>query len=97
MFPFRSSSLRRVYDDYYYTGLWLRQNMTREAYLVECEAEFVESLEQLFSEELVRKCVELAQKLEAELCTSLEMSFPEGTIMLELILANLLTTLCLQS
>jgi phage FluMu gp28-like protein len=56
----------------------VRQNMTREAYVMEYEAEFVEALNSYFSQELIRKCVELAQKLELELCPSLEISLPDG-------------------
>jgi len=56
----------------------MRQNMTREAYLMEYEAEFVEALNSYFTQELIRKCVELSQKLEVELYTSLETSLPEG-------------------
>jgi len=56
----------------------MKANMTREAYLMEYEAEFVEALNSYFPQDLIRKCVELAQKLEAELYTSLETSFPSG-------------------
>lgn len=56
----------------------MRQNMTREAYLMEYEAEFVEALNCYFPQALIRKCVELAQKLGVELYTSLEVDFPKG-------------------
>jgi len=56
----------------------MRQNMTREAYLMEYEAEFVEALNSYFTQELIRKCVELAQKLGSELYTSLETAFSSG-------------------
>jgi len=56
----------------------MRQNMTREAYLMEYEAEFVEALNSYFPQDLIRKCVELAQKLGVELYLSLETVFPEG-------------------
>jgi len=56
----------------------MRQNMTREAYLMEYEAEFVEALNSYFPQELIRKCVELAQKLGSELYTSLETAFSSG-------------------
>ncbi|NWF86506.1 hypothetical protein HXY32_01625 [Candidatus Bathyarchaeota archaeon] len=56
----------------------MRQNMTHEAYLMEYEAEFVEALNSYFPQELIRKCVELAQKLNLELNTNLEHSFPKG-------------------
>jgi len=56
----------------------MRANMTREAYLMEYEAEFVEALNSYFPQELIRKSVELSQKLGVELYTSLETSFPSG-------------------
>jgi phage FluMu gp28-like protein len=54
----------------------MRQNMTRDAYLMEYEAEFVEALNSYFSQALIRSCVELAQRLSVELYTNLETSFP---------------------
>jgi phage FluMu gp28-like protein len=56
----------------------MKQNMTREAYLMEYEAEFVEALNSYFQQGLIRKCVELAQEMGVELCISLEASFPIG-------------------
>lgn len=56
----------------------MQQNMTREAYLMEYEAEFVEALNSYFPQDLIRKCVESAQKLGLELCTNLERDFPKG-------------------
>jgi len=56
----------------------MKQNMTREAYLMEYEAEFVEALNSYFPQDLIRKCVELAQKLGVELYASLEAAFPSG-------------------
>jgi phage FluMu gp28-like protein len=56
----------------------MRQNMTKEAYLMEYEAEFVEALNSYFPQDLIRKCVELAQKLGVELYGSLEVTFPSG-------------------
>jgi len=56
----------------------MRANMTREAYLMEYEAEFVEALNSYFTQELIRKCVELAQRFGLELYTHLEQGFPEG-------------------
>jgi phage FluMu gp28-like protein len=56
----------------------MRANMTREAYLMEYEAEFVEALNSYFPQDLIRKCVELAQKLGVELYGSLEAVFPSG-------------------
>ncbi len=55
-----------------------RQNMTREEYLMEYEAEFVEALNSYFPQALIRSSVELAQKLGVELCCSLEASPPSG-------------------
>jgi len=54
----------------------MRQNMTREAYLMEYEAEFVEAVNSFFSQALIRSCVELAQKHSVELYASLEASIP---------------------
>jgi len=56
----------------------MRQNMTRDAYLMEYEAEFVEALNSYFPQALIRTCVELAQKLGVEFYGSLEASFPSG-------------------
>ncbi len=56
----------------------MRENMTREAYLMEYEAEFVEALNSYFPQDLIRKCVELAQKLGLEIHPHLEQDFPEG-------------------
>ena len=56
----------------------MKANMTREAYLMEYEAEFVEALNSYFPQDLIRKCVELAQKLGVELYGSLEAAFPSG-------------------
>ena len=52
--------------------------MTHEAYLIEYEAEFVEALNSYFPQDLIRKCVELAEKLGSELCPNLEHDFPKG-------------------
>lgn len=57
----------------------MRQNMTREAYLMEYEAEFVEALNSYFSQDLIRSCVENAQRIGLESCTSLEQEFPKGS------------------
>jgi len=56
----------------------MQENMTREAYLMEYEAEFVEALNSYFPQDLIRKCVELAQKLGVELYGSLEAPIPSG-------------------
>jgi phage FluMu gp28-like protein len=56
----------------------MRRNMTREAYLMEYEAEFVEALNSYFPQDLIRGCVERAQRLGLELHTSLEGEYPRG-------------------
>lgn len=56
----------------------MRQNMTREAYLMEYEAEFAEAFNSFFPQDLIRRSVELAQKINLEASTNLEASFPEG-------------------
>ena len=56
----------------------MRHNMTKEAFLMEYEAEFVEALNSYFPQDLIRKCVELAQKLSVDLYGSLEAPFPSG-------------------
>jgi hypothetical protein len=56
----------------------MRQNMTHEAYLMEYEAEFVEAQNSYFSQDLIRKCVELAEKIGLELSQNLEREFPKG-------------------
>jgi phage FluMu gp28-like protein len=56
----------------------MQQNMTHEAYLMEYEAEFIEALNSYFPQNLIRKCVEQAQKLNLELNTNLEQDFPKG-------------------
>ena len=56
----------------------MKANMTKEAYLMEYEAEFVEALNSYFPQDLIRKCVELAQKFGVELYASLEATFPTG-------------------
>jgi hypothetical protein len=56
----------------------MQQNMTHESFLMEYEAEFVEALNSYFPQDLIRKCVESAQKLNLELHTNLEQDFPKG-------------------
>jgi phage FluMu gp28-like protein len=56
----------------------MKANMTREAFLMEYEAEFVEALNSYFPQDLIRKSVELAQRLGVELYASLEAPFPSG-------------------
>jgi phage FluMu gp28-like protein len=56
----------------------MRQNMTHEAFLMEYEAEFVEAQNSYFTQDLIRRAVELAQKLGLEYCLNLEQEFPKG-------------------
>ncbi|MFP3985799.1 MAG: hypothetical protein ACLFU9_07560 [Candidatus Bathyarchaeia archaeon] len=56
----------------------MRANMTREAFLMEYKAEFVEALNSYFPQDLIRKCVLLAQGEDAELYSCLESPFPHG-------------------
>jgi len=56
----------------------MQQNMTHEAYLMEYEAQFIEALNSYFPQDLIRKTVEQAQKLNQELHTNLEQNFPKG-------------------
>lgn len=56
----------------------MRENMTKEAYMMEYEAEFVEALNSYFPQDLIRKCVESAQKLHVELYEGLEATLPSG-------------------
>jgi phage FluMu gp28-like protein len=56
----------------------MRMNMTEEAYRQEYEAEFVEAANSYFSQELIRKSVETAEKAGLELFTDLEHDFPKG-------------------
>jgi phage FluMu gp28-like protein len=45
---------------------------------MEYEAEFVEALNSYFSQDLIRKCVELAEKIGLELCPNFEHGIPKG-------------------
>jgi phage FluMu gp28-like protein len=56
----------------------MQQNMTHEAYQMEYEAEFTETQNTYFPQNLIRKTVEKAQKLNQELHTNLEQNFPKG-------------------
>ena len=56
----------------------MRQNMTEEAYKREYEAEFTEAQNSYFPQNLIRKCVELAQKTNQELYTSIEQEIPKS-------------------
>lgn len=52
--------------------------MTRESYLMEYDAEFVEAQNSYLTQDLIRKTVELAQKLALELVPNLERQIPQG-------------------
>jgi len=56
----------------------MRQNMTEDAFKREYEAEFTEAATCYFPQDLIRKCVELAQKLGVEYLPSLEVSISKG-------------------
>jgi phage terminase large subunit-like protein len=56
----------------------MRQNMTAEAYKREYEAEFTEAQNSYFPQDLIRKCIELAQKLALEPYTNLEQTIQKG-------------------
>jgi phage FluMu gp28-like protein len=54
----------------------MRQNMTDEAYKMECEAEFVEAANSFFQQDLIRQCV--VNDPPIELIESLEDNIPAG-------------------
>lgn len=56
----------------------MRQNMTEEAYRQEYEAEFVEVSNSYFAQDLIRKCVELAERAGLESFSDLEHAFAKG-------------------
>jgi len=56
----------------------MRQNMTRDAFKREYEAEFTEAATCYFPQDLIRKCVELAQKIQLEYYSSPESHIPQG-------------------
>ena len=56
----------------------MRQNMTRDEYLMEYEAEFVEALNSYLPQALIRGCVELAQTHGVELEPTIEADFFSG-------------------
>jgi len=56
----------------------MRENMTKEAFLMEYEAEFTEAQNSYFNQNLIRKTVELAQKQNLQLHTNLEQTIPKG-------------------
>jgi len=56
----------------------MRQNMTHEAYQMEYEAEFTEAATCYFPQDLIRKCIELAQKQNLEPYTNLQQEIPKG-------------------
>jgi len=56
----------------------MRENMTEEAYKQEYEAEFVEAQNSYFTQDLIRKSVETAEKIGSELLSDLEHDFAKG-------------------
>jgi len=56
----------------------MRQNMTEEAYRREYEAEFTEAATCYFPQDLIRRCVELAQRLNLEFIQNLETPTQNG-------------------
>ncbi|MDH7564708.1 MAG: phage terminase large subunit [Candidatus Bathyarchaeota archaeon] len=56
----------------------MQQNMTQEAYQREYEAQFTEAQASYFPQQLIRKAVELAQKLGLETITNLEQPIQQG-------------------
>jgi len=56
----------------------MQQNMTKEAYKREYEAEFTEDTNTYFPQDLIRKTIELAQKLTLEPYTNLEQQIQKG-------------------
>lgn len=53
-------------------------NMTKDAYLMEYEAEFVDAFNSFFPKDLISSCVALAQKLEHEFFSSIESPVQKG-------------------
>ncbi|HSV48766.1 MAG TPA: phage terminase large subunit [Candidatus Acidoferrales bacterium] len=56
----------------------MQQTMTQDAYKREYEAEFTEAATSYFQQELIRKCIELAQQLNLEVYPNLEQEIPKG-------------------
>jgi len=56
----------------------MQQNMTTEAYKREYQAEFTEAATSYFQQELIRQCIEHAQRINLEPYTSLEQPIPKG-------------------
>ena len=56
----------------------MQQNMTTEAYKREYLAEFTEAASSYFPQELIRQCIEHAQRLNLEPYTTLEQQIPKG-------------------
>jgi phage terminase large subunit-like protein len=56
----------------------MQQNMTTEAYKREYLAEFTEAATSYFPQELIRQCIEHAQRLNLEPYTTLEQQIPKG-------------------
>jgi hypothetical protein len=56
----------------------MEQNMTAEAYKREYQAEFTEAAASYFPQELIRQCIEHAQRLSLEPYATLEQQIPKG-------------------
>ncbi len=56
----------------------MKQSMTQDAYMREYQAEFTEAASSYFQQELIRKCIEKAQKLYLEPYPNLEQTITKG-------------------
>ncbi|MCW3996213.1 MAG: phage terminase large subunit [Candidatus Bathyarchaeota archaeon] len=56
----------------------MKQTMTQEAFMREYQAEFTEAATSYFQQELIRRCIELAQQLNLEPYTNIEQPIPTG-------------------
>jgi phage FluMu gp28-like protein len=56
----------------------MRLNMTKDAYMTDYEAEFVDAFNSFFPKDLISECVAVAQKLELDYYTSLESPIQKG-------------------
>jgi phage terminase large subunit-like protein len=56
----------------------MQQNMTKEAYMREYQAEFTEAATSYFQQELIRRCIEHAQQLGLEPYTTIEQQIPKA-------------------
>jgi phage terminase large subunit-like protein len=56
----------------------MQQNMTTDAYQREYQAEFTEAQTSYFQQELIRQCIEHAQKINLEPITDIEQPIPKA-------------------